>query len=250
VTWAQTGGGTPAALKYWWPWSDFWVNATDPENPALATPVKTYLCPSENRNLGSEVVAGYTNGNIAFTEYLAVAGIAGNISTPTGTNPQPDHSGMLVESGWDKLRKVNFASVSDGTSNTLMIGERPPSINLNFGWWFAGAGFDGSGIGDVIMGAREWNYLDYLNNSANASGSGVPAGTVCTKIGFQPGSINDPCDQAHWWSLHPGGGNWTFGDGSARFITYTSDSPPQMTPSTTLMQLVTRNGGEVVIGDY
>ena len=72
-----------------------------------------------------------------------------------------------------------------------------------------------------------------------------------TKVGFQAGSINDPCDQVHWWSWHPGGANWTFADGSARFVTYTVDSnQPQLTPASTLMQLVTRNGGEVITGDY
>jgi prepilin-type processing-associated H-X9-DG protein len=249
IAWAQTGGGTPAALKYWWPWSDFWINPTDPENPAMAVPVKTYLCPSENRNLGSETVPGYTNGNIAFTEYLGVAGNVGDITAVTTGNPPADHSGILVESGWDRVRKVNFSSIVDGSSNTLMIGERPPSKDLFFGWWFAGAGFDGSGIGDVIMGAREFNYLAYINNPSNGI---LPAGVTCptTKLGFGPGLVTDPCDQAHFWSLHPGGANWAFGDGSARFITYTVDSSPQVTPATTLMQLVTRNGGEVITGDY
>ena len=247
MAWAQTGGGTPAALKYWWPWSDFWINSTDPENPALATPVKTYICPSEIRNLGSESVPGYTNGNIAFTEYLAVNGIRGDI-TPDASGNLGDYSGIVVESGWDRLRKVTVASVSDGTSNTLMIGERPPSADLFFGWWFAGAGFDGSGVGDVTIGARETQYLAYVNDPGNGI---LPAGAPpCTKVGFQVGSIQDPCDQVHWWSWHPGGGNWTFADGSARFIAYNVDSPPQMTPATPLMQLVTRNGGEVITGDY
>jgi len=64
-----------------------------------------------------------------------------------------DKSGILVSSGWDKARRINFASVSDGLSNTLMIGERPPSVDLTFGWIFGG-GFDGSGVGDISLGAR------------------------------------------------------------------------------------------------
>jgi prepilin-type N-terminal cleavage/methylation domain-containing protein/prepilin-type processing-associated H-X9-DG protein len=245
MAWAQTGGGTPAALKYWWPWSDFWMNPTDPENPALAIPVKTYLCPSEIRNLGSETVPGYTNGNIAFTEYLGVDGIRGDVSTDA-SGKVGECSGILVESGWDRVRKVNFASISDGTSNTLMIGERPPSVDLQHGWWFAGPGFDGSGVGDVTMGARETVYADNVLTSPSSS-------TTCphTKVGFQPGSINDPCDQVHWWSWHSGGANWTFADGSARFLAYTLDgNQPALTPPSTLMQLVTRNGGEVITGDY
>jgi prepilin-type N-terminal cleavage/methylation domain-containing protein/prepilin-type processing-associated H-X9-DG protein len=247
MTWAQTGGGTPAALKYWWPWADFWITPTDPPNPALSTVVKTYICPSEIRNLGNEAIFG--NG-VAFTEYLAVDGIQGQDVSTTPPWPVGDKSGMIVSSGWDKARKVNMASVSDGLSNTLMVGERPPSADLNFGWWFAGAGFDGSGVGDVTLGAREVFYAQNivpLGSSAGQYGATCPA----TKTGFQAGSINDNCDQPHFWSWHPGGANWTFGDGSARFVTYTVDSnQPATTPPTTLMQLCTRNGGEVITGDY
>jgi len=247
MAWAQT---QPTNVKWWWPWSDFWINPTDPENPALALPIKTYLCPSEPRNLGSEnlAAAGYTNGNIAFTEYLGVDGIRGDdLLDPSGK--PADKSGILVDSNWSQAKKVNFASITDGSSNTLMIGERPPSVDLFYGWWFAGAGFDGSGEGDITMGARA---TVYAANIASGVAGNYTGTCPLTKTGFQPGTINDPCDQVHWWSWHPAGANWTFGDGSARFLTYTIDSPGQMPPAppTTLMQLVTRNGGEVPTGDY
>jgi prepilin-type processing-associated H-X9-DG protein len=249
VAWSQTGGGTAAAVKYWWPWGD---GTPGVENPALATPVKIYICPSELRNLGSETIAGYADGNIAFTEYLGVDGLRGD-TTPDKSGKVSDKSGILISSGFEpyptyKKRKVNFASISDGTSNTLMIGERPPSADLFYGWWFAGAGFDGSGEGDVTMGARAFVYADNIQTTATVGGGQ----TTCpySYVGFQPGKINDPCDQIHFWSWHPGGANWTFGDGSARFLTYTIDNPPAMTPASTFLQLVTRNGGEVITGDY
>jgi prepilin-type processing-associated H-X9-DG protein len=111
-------------------------------------------------------------------------------------------------------------------------------------------GFDGSGVGDVTLGAKETIY------AANIPTGGVSGqynnALVCpaTKTGFQPGSIHDPCDQVHFWSWHPGGANWTFGDGSARFLTYSIDSPGVTTPPTTFMHLTTRNGGEVNTGDF
>jgi prepilin-type processing-associated H-X9-DG protein len=63
-----------------------------------------------------------------------------------------------------------------------------------------------------------------------------------TKVGFQAGTINDPCDQVHFWSWHPGGANWLMGDASARFFSYQMNE--------VLPQLCTRNRGEVVNFDY
>jgi hypothetical protein len=35
---------------------------------------------------------------------------------------------------------VKFRDMTDGLSNTLVAGERPPSANLGYGWWYAGGG--------------------------------------------------------------------------------------------------------------
>ena len=255
---------------YYWPFGDWWTNyaTTKGTNPALGTPVKIYICPSEIRNLTVEYEdlagTGQPQTAIAFTEYMGVAGLSGDgiekpaygpgpytfpvlAPDPSGTAPAPDRSGILVSSFWHNKKKINMASISDGTSNTLMIGERPPSKDLFAGWWFAGGGYDGSGIGDVMLGAREIRYAE--NQAGITSGTYVSSCPI-TKVGFQAGQISDDCDQVHFWSWHPGGANWTFGDGSARFLTYTIDNPPTMTPASTLMQLVTRNGGEVITGDF
>ena len=42
-----------------------------------------------------------------------------------------------------------------------------------------------------------------------------------------PGSIRNPCDQFHFWSLHSNGSNFLFGDGAVRFVTY--DTAPAVT---------------------
>jgi prepilin-type N-terminal cleavage/methylation domain-containing protein/prepilin-type processing-associated H-X9-DG protein len=257
--------------SFYWPWGDFWrefatTNTAGRVNPGMKVPIKTYTCPSEPRNLLVEDLV-YTAGGLtaptAFTEYLGVDGIRGDRSQDASGN-NSDRSGILVASWAVQTApcppfnatahkvKVNFASIVDGASNTLMIGERPPSVDLFYGWWFAGAGFDGSGEGDVTLGARATVYADNVSTTITAGG----ATTTCpySKLGFQPGSIQDPCDQVHFWSWHPGGANWTFGDGSARFIAYTLDSTPNPSaptvPQTTFMQLCTRNGGEVITGDY
>jgi prepilin-type processing-associated H-X9-DG protein len=50
--------------------------------------------------------------------------------------------------------------------------------------------------------------------------------------------LTDQCDLFHFWSLHPGGANFAFADGSVRFLTYAADD--------VLPALATRAGGEAV----
>jgi prepilin-type N-terminal cleavage/methylation domain-containing protein/prepilin-type processing-associated H-X9-DG protein len=206
----------PSGTYNWWPWGGFWLSPMTPANPALGTIVKTLICPADGRQ--DLVIPGSQwggNGNVAFGGYLGVAGISADFSTMSNTAGL----GILYYKS-----ATRFADIIDGTSNTLMVGERPPSQDLYYGWWFAGAGWDGSGIGDVVLGAREVNY---------ASSLGCPA----TKVGLQPGKFSDPCDQVHFWSPHTNGANFLMGDGSVRFTVYTTDS--------VLPQLCTRGGGEV-----
>jgi len=218
-TWARTGGASDPAY-HWWPWGGFWLSPQTAANPALGTIVKTLICPADTRqnmNLPGPQWGGV--GDVAFTGYLGVAGVNAHDAYVT---PNASTDGIFF-----RQSKNTLASVTDGLSNTLMVGERPPSKDLYYGWWFAGAGYDsqGSGAGDVVLGAREYGL---------ASSLGCPS----TKVGFQPGTLRDPCDMAHFWSLHSGGGNFLMGDGSCKFLTYSAD--------TVLPQIMTKSGGEAI----
>ena len=50
--------------------------------------------------------------------------------------------------------------------------------------------------------------------------------------------LNNLCDAFHFWSLHSGGANFLFADGSVRFM---PDAANEITPA-----LATRAGGEAV----
>jgi hypothetical protein len=217
--WAHSGPGNYP----WWPWGDFWnTPPTSPPNPALAYTNRLVECPADNRSQLSTSLPGFDyNGGaqpVAFTAYVGVAGTSGDFSN------QPSNGILFWKSA------IRFADITDGTSNTLMAGERPPSADLWYGWWFAGAGWDGSGVGDVVLGAQEYNY---------AASLGCPS----SKVGFQPGNVNNNCDQPHFWSMHTNGGNFLCGDGSVHYLTYGISL-------TVLTQLCTRNGGESVTLPY
>ena len=121
-----------------------------------------------------------------------------------------------------------MAQVTDGTSTTLMVGERPPNPDLFLGWWYAGMGQDFTGSGDTVMGVQEKN-------------TGGHPGIICPFGAYQfgPGGISEPCAAFHYWSLHFGSGaNFLFADGSVHWIPYSAASIMPL--------LASRAGGEVV----
>jgi prepilin-type N-terminal cleavage/methylation domain-containing protein/prepilin-type processing-associated H-X9-DG protein len=207
-------------------------------NPALGTTQKMYICPMDPRGEPGTVATNPAvfgvNGPIAFTMYLGNSGTTGGngFYPPANFNPPPSFDGVLYADS-----HVQITDIKDGTSNTIMVGERPPSVDLNFGWWFAGWGYNGTGVGDVLMGSRETYYPKFLSTYYGITATnGTPCPT--TNIGLMPGNVTNPCDETHWWSNHTNGVNFLFCDGSVHFLTYDANA--------ILPALQTRNGGETV----
>jgi len=173
---------------------------------ALSMVQPGFICPADGR---TDDVVGRKSVAVAFTSYLGVAGV------------QNRADGMLyIES------RVRLADVGDGSGNTLMVGERPPSAIKWLGWWYAGVGQSYDGSADYLMCVEETNR--------------TPRIPTCPKgpYPFSPGDPDDPCATFHFWSLHSGGANFLFADGSVRFLRYSADA--------LLPALATRNGGESV----
>jgi prepilin-type N-terminal cleavage/methylation domain-containing protein/prepilin-type processing-associated H-X9-DG protein len=206
-TWDSTG------TNWYYPWVA--------SNTALWTVVKTWSCPMDSRQL---VASDSSGTKVAYTGLLAVRGTM-----------------QKLDDGVICYKKVTMVGITDGTSNTLMIGERPPSGDWFFGWWLAGAGYVNpnnnyyqNGTGDVVLGTADTDFPPALTYGFNG-------GYTCaaTKYQFQPGNINDNCDMAHFWSFHSGGANFGLADGSVRFIRYS-------TPQAVMTAYGTRAGGEAL----
>jgi prepilin-type N-terminal cleavage/methylation domain-containing protein/prepilin-type processing-associated H-X9-DG protein len=190
----------------WYPWN----NAI---YPALGRLMPVYNCPADIRGPQAQQAQGHT---VAFTAYL---GNSGRNATTRDGILYPDS-------------RIRLLDIRDGASNTLLVGERPPSADLLFGWWFAGWGQAGDGSCDVVLGSSE--ITNFSHGYSNA-----PTCTAGIVYPFAPGRVNNPCDQYHHWSFHAGGTNFLMADGSVRFIGYDAGNA-------VLDALATRAGQEAV----
>ena len=190
-------------------------------NPVAAVKVKLYSCPADSR--GGQSWPGASSGlpDQALTSYL------GN----SGTTSAARDGVLFVDS------KITLVGITDGTSNTFLVGERPPNSNLEFGWGFAAYGYDGLGNADCVLTTNDLAVANYFIANYSASPNRPCNGTAAQKIGLAPGDPNIGCDAAHYWSFHTGGAQFLMGDGSCRMI---NNSAANILPA-----LSTRAGGEV-----
>jgi prepilin-type processing-associated H-X9-DG protein len=197
-------------------WAQAWqAHLTDPSGDSRPhyllreKTVPVYLCPSEARKTGG----GWEGIIWGLTSYQGVAG------TSVARNDGMFHPNLTVR----------FTDVTDGTSSTLLIGERPPGPQGKFGAWYSDWGFTVCQL-SAILPAGKVNRWD-------------PDGCPVVPGPLRPGRSDDPCDLVHFWSLHLNGANFAFADGSVHFL------PNSASP--VLPALATRAGNEVIpAGDY
>lgn len=207
-----------------------------PDNYLNAVPLRVVQCPADPR--ASQI---WTSSSWADSPPF----LAPNYASQSGTS---DHyaaalMSYLAVNGTNQVRydgilhvngRVRLTDITDGTSNTVMVGERPSSPDQLWGWWFAGIGeWPWFGAPDIVLGVEEID-VNY-----------PPQTEYAPHEFYRPGDLNDPNNYHRWhhWSTHANGGNWLLGDGSVHFITYAAGQ-------TVLPAMATRFGGEVVPADW
>ena len=116
-------------------------------------------------------------------------------------------------------------AASDGTSNTLMVAEMAwvsPTYGTRYRTWVRG----GDEYAGVVAGRP--SFVVSGRNVTNAINAIFTANLIV------------PYNDVPFGSMHTGGMNGCFGDGSVRFLRYSA--------ALTVIQLSTRSGGEVVDG--
>jgi len=174
----------------------------------LNTRSPLFTCPSDS--LANKANAG----GAAITNYL---GVTGNNETE-GSDATNGVFAVWFWYQYTPKKPVRISMITDGTSNTVMVGERPPSSDLYWGWWAY------SDTDNIMALPNRESYL-------GCSSSVLPGR-------FRPDVPNNPQAYCHWWSMHTGGANWLMADGSVRFVAYAS--------APVLEQMASINGNEVI----
>ncbi len=178
---------------------------------AGANPISAYLCPSDPQ--GGELVSccsSMRNGGTEVEDLAKtnMAGVADSVDwSCDGAWPDPEADGVLFQSS-----KVKIGDISDGSSNTLAIGE-----------------ILGNGIGS--NSGYFWISWDILHT---ANGINI---TVNAPL-FSPWNVQ----VTGFSSYHPGGCHFAFADGSVHFLNEGIDHR-------VLAALTTRAEGDVS-GEY
>jgi prepilin-type N-terminal cleavage/methylation domain-containing protein/prepilin-type processing-associated H-X9-DG protein len=188
---------------------------------ALQFQVPVYVCPSDSNP------AGNLNANRPF----AKVGLSPSVSI--GISNYPGNGGNAGDTGiFQENTQYSVQSIPDGTSNTLAVGERKSKDGAFAALW---AGLSQVG-GETAGGQGAVRGYTYYRMPDGDTGTGL----VSPDLAFS--------------SLHSGGSNFVFCDGSVHFISnsinWSNASIPNTDPKFgTFNRLGDRADGQVV-GDY
>jgi prepilin-type N-terminal cleavage/methylation domain-containing protein/prepilin-type processing-associated H-X9-DG protein len=194
--------------------------------------VASLLCPSDTKNqtvviapavTGTVGSPGWSFNNLfplppgtwsqAFSSYAGSAGTFGFgfnntfLNSSNGAAERDMHNGVIYNES-----STRIADILDGTSNTFIFGEHSHGYLLQYDPAF--------GVSDNSWNSGRWYDTQFATYYPPNTKPGSPGSTAAGLYG----------DVQNYWyptiatSLHPGGANFAFADGSVRFVKDTVSS--------------------------
>lgn len=178
--------------------------------------VSTYSCPSELKpkqllipatqaNDGGTGTIAYMSGSYRGSSGVSATGFdqwAGYPSEVTVNMAQGAGLRGMLHTDWiGGVAPERMANITDGTSNTLLVGERSTRTTLNRGTFWADS----------------FNLYN-LSGAYNQSASMLPDYDACSRVASDVAQC-----KYGWGSYHPNLTNFVYGDGSVRPVMRTID---------------------------
>jgi len=231
----------------------------------MITQINSYVCPSDFPQTPYAITVS-TNG-------YSQASYSGSVGTydiwhwycgcPPGVGGQSCQGSVQIASNGVFYGNVatRLQAITDGTSNTMAVGETsrfqndPDQIFMTWSrcLWFGSNAPGSSRVTGCASTVPRMNAPFLVGDLSGYTGSGSVDGEVDSWLWLQSGQDYRILGQFGFRSQHPGGANFSFCDGSVRFLKQSIDmGNPNYTPPINIgvyRQLSTRKGGEVISAD-
>jgi prepilin-type N-terminal cleavage/methylation domain-containing protein/prepilin-type processing-associated H-X9-DG protein len=197
-----------------------YVNCVGPNGPG-AQAVSVLVCPMDY--LPAPAVTTYTADD-GTTYYFGMTSYGGNAGSVSVYWPYASKDGVFYLNS-----DVRIASITDGTSSTLLFGER----------YHRDPTFDRI-VGTPLQTYGGWAWANVYSMEDHTQSAQAPINYVIpSSVTSDPTYYYQDTRLGAFGSGHTGGANFAFADASVHFLT-------NATPILVLHEFATRNGGETV----
>jgi prepilin-type N-terminal cleavage/methylation domain-containing protein/prepilin-type processing-associated H-X9-DG protein len=191
------------------------LNTTAGDNAVLASPVKAFGCPSRR----APTTVSDTNGIRFVMDFAGNGGYV--LNTTVGATAINTYNGLIVPSG---TTKISLGRIKNGSSNTMLLGEKSVSIPAAQGGAEPGDGMK------ITFDTTPQTYSAFFGYSPDS----IRWADVAPQSDPKAAQSISGAKTMAFGSAHPAGMNAAFADGSVHTVLYSVSSNPVAPGTSTL----------------
>jgi prepilin-type N-terminal cleavage/methylation domain-containing protein/prepilin-type processing-associated H-X9-DG protein len=235
---------------------------------ALVSQINSFICPSDTPQTpipygtgAGQSLNGYAQCSYggSYGTYDIFHWYCGCPATPPFGGSCPGGVEIKSDGAFMKNYPIRLQSITDGTSNTIFMGEASRYRNdpeTTFQWW-SRVGWWGTSVANTTRPTILFSTVPQINAPYQLNDASIFPGQISVT-----GDVNSwefvttpdyrQLGQFGFRSFHPGGANFSMGDGSCRFLKQTIDMGSPVYANLNIgvyRKLSTIAGGEVISSD-